>query len=470
MSGARFAVPEAPACRALGAAAAPARAARGRDPARWRSQGPYRVNMRRPVIGLGTALERARWSVWDQEALLLPRSYAAAVQRAGGMALMLPLDEELVESPDQALELLDGLILAGGADIDPSFYGERRHAQTVVTMPARDAFEIALVRSAIARDMPVLGICRGMQLLNVALGGTLCQHLPERFGHSEHLRAIGSFDGADHDVIPLLGLAGRTRARTWQARDQVPSPPGPRAHRRGTAGGGGLGCRRPSRGDRAAAADLRPRGPMAPGGRSREPDHRRSRGSRPRGARAGLTRGLAREALAWAAGAAPPPERICGPEAAAVHILSRLCRGRSSYEQPRGRWWERGSLAPLVRRRLAARPIVTQAVALGAPVGLAVAVRRSWKRDVAVCCLQMWAYLAAYKLPHDDPRAQERRLRIDYPIAIDRVLGLGELPTIRLQRARAEARRVGTPRPRARVDPLDVVRRAAHRTRLHPLA
>jgi putative glutamine amidotransferase len=152
---------------------------------------------------MGTALERARWSVWDQEALLLPRSYAAAVQRAGGMALMLPLDEQLVQSPDEVLELLDGLMLAGGADIDPSFYGASRHPQTAVTMPARDAFEIALVRGAVARDMPVLGICRGMQLINVALGGTLCQHLPERFGHSEHLRAIGSFDGADHDVIPV---------------------------------------------------------------------------------------------------------------------------------------------------------------------------------------------------------------------------------------------------------------------------
>jgi hypothetical protein len=95
-----------------------------------------------------------------------------------------------------------------------------------------------------------------------------------------------------------------------------------------------------------------------------------------------------------------------------------------------------GVLAPLVRKRLAARPIVTQAVALGAPLGLAVAVRRSWKRDVAVSFLHMWAYLAAYKIPHDDPGAQERRLRIDYPIVIDRLLGLGEVPTVRLQRAR----------------------------------
>ena len=102
------------------------------------------------------------------------------------------------------------------------------------------------------------------------------------------------------------------------------------------------------------------------------------------------------------------------------------------------RWCAGGSTAP---------PIVTQAVAFAAPLGLCVAVRRSRTRDVAVCSLQMWAYLAAYKSPHDDAEAQERRVRIDYPIAIDRVLGLGELPTVRLQRALAriepDGRRAG---------------------------
>jgi membrane-associated phospholipid phosphatase len=93
--------------------------------------------------------------------------------------------------------------------------------------------------------------------------------------------------------------------------------------------------------------------------------------------------------------------------------------------------------APLVRRRVKAPPIVTQAVAFAAPFGLCVAMRRSRRRDVAVCALQMWAYLAAYKSPHDDPAAQERRVHVDYPIAIDRAFGLGELPTVRLQRALA---------------------------------
>jgi putative glutamine amidotransferase len=157
-----------------------------------------------------TALEQARWSVWDQPAMLLARNYIDAVQRAGALALMLPPDAYLAEDPVQVLDLIDGLVLTGGADIDPACYGQQAHAETVDTVPERDTFEIAMVRAAIERDMPVLGICRGMQLINVALGGTLHQHLPESHGHGEHRRVLGSFDGADHDVSLLEGtLAAR---------------------------------------------------------------------------------------------------------------------------------------------------------------------------------------------------------------------------------------------------------------------
>jgi putative glutamine amidotransferase len=156
--------------------------------------------MTRAVIGICAALERARWSVWDQEAILLPRSYIDAVQDAGGLALVLAPDPRLIEEPGEILDQIDGLMLAGGADIDPSSYGEDAEPETVGTVLERDRFEIALVREAIERDMPVLGICRGMQLINVALGGSLLQHLPDRFGHHEHRRVLGSFDGADHDV------------------------------------------------------------------------------------------------------------------------------------------------------------------------------------------------------------------------------------------------------------------------------
>jgi len=168
--------------------------------------------MSRPVIGICTALERARWSVWDQTAALLPMSYIEAVQRAGGLATLLPPDPLLTEDPSEALEGVDGLMLAGGADIDPSSYGADPHPRTVDTVPERDAFEIAIVRGAIELDVPLLGICRGMQLINVALGGTLLQHLPELYGHDRHLASIGTFDGADHDVTLKAGSLAATVA------------------------------------------------------------------------------------------------------------------------------------------------------------------------------------------------------------------------------------------------------------------
>jgi putative glutamine amidotransferase len=156
--------------------------------------------MHRPVIGICTVVERARWHVWDQDAFLLARSYVDAVQRAGGMVLLIPPDDAMREDPDQVLGLLDGLILAGGADIDPASYGAEPHPETKGTVPERDAFEIALARRAMERELPLLGVCRGMQLMNVARGGTLEQHLPESHGHHDHRRAVGTFDDSDHDV------------------------------------------------------------------------------------------------------------------------------------------------------------------------------------------------------------------------------------------------------------------------------
>jgi putative glutamine amidotransferase len=176
------------------------------------------MTMVRPVIGMCVAVEQARWSVWDMPAMLLASNYVDAVHRAGGFALMLPVDAQLADDPGEALELIDGLVLAGGADIDPASYGEIAHPETVDTVPERDACEIALARGAIERDVPVLGICRGMQLINVALGGTLVQHLPEHYGHLEHRRAIGSFDGADHEVVLSEGsLAARAAGEVRHA-------------------------------------------------------------------------------------------------------------------------------------------------------------------------------------------------------------------------------------------------------------
>jgi putative glutamine amidotransferase len=154
----------------------------------------------RPAIGICTPVIDASFGVWNQPAALLPAGYVNAIRRAGGLALMVAPDPWLVEEPDELLARIDGLILSGGNDVDPASYGAEPHPETKGSTPERDEFELALTRRAVELDMPVLGICRGMQVLNVALGGTLVQHLPEKFGHEDHRRVPGSFDGADHDV------------------------------------------------------------------------------------------------------------------------------------------------------------------------------------------------------------------------------------------------------------------------------
>ncbi len=174
--------------------------------------------MARPAIGICTPLERARWGAWDLDAFLLPRSYADAVNRAAAIALLLAPDRAIVDDPDEMLDRVDGLMLAGGADLDPATYGAQPHPATIGSVPERDVFEIALVRRALQIDMPLLGICRGMQVMNVACGGTLHQHLPELLGHEEHRRVLGSFDGADHDVRLAPGsLAARAAGEELHA-------------------------------------------------------------------------------------------------------------------------------------------------------------------------------------------------------------------------------------------------------------
>jgi gamma-glutamyl-gamma-aminobutyrate hydrolase PuuD len=149
----------------------------------------------RPVIGITTYVTPAKWSYWELKAALVPADYVYAVERAGGRALLVPPSDDGVE---ETLEALDGLIFSGGSDLDPELYGQDAHEETFGVVRDRDTAELALLEGALARDMPVLAICRGSQVLNVALGGDLVQHLPDVVGDEKHKHTPGTF--ADHDV------------------------------------------------------------------------------------------------------------------------------------------------------------------------------------------------------------------------------------------------------------------------------
>jgi putative glutamine amidotransferase len=150
----------------------------------------------RPVIGITAYAEPSvRWGVWDVPASVIPLAYVQQVEAAGGRPLLVPPSAEALE---ETLDALDGILFSGGSDVDPAEYGHDAHAETTGTRPDRDRGELALLRAALDRDMPMLAICRGSQVLNVARGGDLVQHLPEVVGDEKHKHTPGVF--ADHDV------------------------------------------------------------------------------------------------------------------------------------------------------------------------------------------------------------------------------------------------------------------------------
>ena len=151
--------------------------------------------MARPVVGITTYVTPAKWSYWELDAALVPADYVRAVERAGGRPVLIPPSEDGV---DETLDAVDGLIFSGGADLDPTLYGQDPHPETFGIHEERDRSELALLEGALARDMPVLAICRGSQVLNVARGGDLVQHLPDVVGDAKHKHTPGTF--ADHDV------------------------------------------------------------------------------------------------------------------------------------------------------------------------------------------------------------------------------------------------------------------------------
>jgi putative glutamine amidotransferase len=152
----------------------------------------------RPVIGLCASVEDVSYRVWNEAAVMLPRAYVDRLSGAGGLSVLLPPDDEAAERPDELLDRVDALLFAGGSDIDPLSYGATPHPTVTETDPKRDRFEIALAHRALERDLPVLGVCRGMQLLNVATGGTLVQDLPQVLGSERHRLEPGVF--SEHEV------------------------------------------------------------------------------------------------------------------------------------------------------------------------------------------------------------------------------------------------------------------------------
>jgi putative glutamine amidotransferase len=149
----------------------------------------------RPVIGITTYVTNARWGYWESEAALVPADYVDAIEAAGGRPVLIPPSEGGIE---ETLDAVDGLLFSGGSDLDPELYDQEPHEETYGVVLRRDRAELALLQAALARDMPVLAVCRGSQVLNIARGGDLIQHLPDVVGDEKHKHTPGTF--ADHDV------------------------------------------------------------------------------------------------------------------------------------------------------------------------------------------------------------------------------------------------------------------------------
>jgi putative glutamine amidotransferase len=165
----------------------------------------------RPVIGISSYAQQARWGSWDLPAILLPRRYCDMVAAAGGVPVLLPP----MDGVGAVLGRLDGLVLSGGGDVDPARYGAARDEACGPANPARDEAELALCREALASGLPLLGICRGLQVINVALGGTLHQHLPDLVGHDGHSPEVSGYGAHKVSVAPgsqLSAVLGRTEA------------------------------------------------------------------------------------------------------------------------------------------------------------------------------------------------------------------------------------------------------------------
>ena len=241
--------------------------------------------MGKPVVGITTYLTRAAWGAWDLDAALVPAAYVRAVARAGGCRCSCRPGAAV----DETLDVGRRLIFSGGSDLDPELYGAEAHDETDGVVRERDDFELALMQAALARDLPVLAICRGSQVLNVALGGGIEQHVPDRVGTDVHKETPGVF--AEHDVAVLPETTARVdprRPRTTSSRTTIRASASSAracASRRARP-------RRHGRGARGPDETLHPRRPVAP-----------RRGRRPGALRSAGRSRRAREPLAARAGA-----------------------------------------------------------------------------------------------------------------------------------------------------------------------
>ncbi|MED5811723.1 gamma-glutamyl-gamma-aminobutyrate hydrolase family protein [Mycolicibacterium sp. 050232] len=161
----------------------------------------------RPVIGMSTYLQQAQSGVWDVQASFLPQVYFEGVTLAGGIAVLLPPQPVDGDVVDLVLDRVDGLVITGGPDVDPARYGQQSHPATNRPATARDAWEFALLEAALQRGIPVLGVCRGAQVLNTVLGGTLHQHLPDVIGSTHHQRGNAVFGTSSIRTVPNTRLA-----------------------------------------------------------------------------------------------------------------------------------------------------------------------------------------------------------------------------------------------------------------------
>jgi gamma-glutamyl-gamma-aminobutyrate hydrolase PuuD len=181
------------------------------------------ASLQRPIIGLSAHSDHTRYGVWDHQTVLLSHSYIDMVVGAGGTPLLLPP----VATSAEVVDRLDGVVLTGGPDISPDRYGAPLHPRTSVPRPERDAAEIAILHRALDVGIPVLGVCRGAQLLNVALGGTLVQHLPEVVDHHGHNPRPGVFGEITVVLDPTgrigaaVGTQVRVRCHHHQALDRI---------------------------------------------------------------------------------------------------------------------------------------------------------------------------------------------------------------------------------------------------------